>query len=450
MRAGHRRAWALRVLLLSAGAVACGRGAAFDGPAVVRGHADLRMSGDGRVVPLAVDRGTPLGLCLEVPQSRDTSAWRAVLTFDGRESPEGLALPAARIGHTVCFEGRLPEGQRPSPAVNVCGRVVDAYDGAGLRLPCRRVAFDPAKAEARRELMQSRAALLAREPDRAGALVADLDALAQRAASRGLPMLAANLQLIAVHALTREGTPDALQAAGKRLRELPGWLESPEASGIGAVAALQRAELHLAAGPDYGRAWASLAEAERRFLRVARPERFTVTMKQAAILSRMGETGEAVRRLRTSLADCDARPCDAELLAQARSELAWMVSLDPDATASALADAEADLEAARARLPAASYPLEHAVQVVNLAYLQLRRGKDPRPLLDEAGHLLRRPAAAGAQTSHLLDWVQLFEGLHALAAGLPLRLPRAAQGPCGKRGIGPRLQRPAFLESAER
>jgi hypothetical protein len=405
------------VALLVLSGASCRR-APLDVAAVVRGNPDLVVKSDGSVNPLLLQADATVGLCLEIGDTRDTSAWRGVLSVDGRESSTGLVPPAARLGRTLCFEGTLPQGLKPAGEAEVCGRIVDGYDGSERRMPCRSVALDFARGRVRAELMESRTAILTRAPQTSNsATVEELDALAREADARGLPVLAVNLRLIAVHFLTMEATPAALQAALRRLSELPPWVERPEASGVGAVVALQWADLHLALGPDYEQAWRVLVKAEERFLRLARPERFTVTMKQANILARLGATREACQRLRASIADCEALRCNPELLAQARGELAWLTSLDPDATGAELAEAEAGLEAARDRLTVKTHPLEHALQVVNLAYLQVRRSQDPQPLLREARALLEAAPERAGEVGLLLDWVGLITGLQALSSG---------------------------------
>src|SRR5581483_9310888 len=106
------------------------------------------------------------GLCLVPPAAADTSRWEAVLTFDGEESPAGLAAPAARAGSTLCFDGALPARLRASSRIALCGRLVDRFDGTERRLPCREIAYQPADApplerleDRFQELVAARAAL---------------------------------------------------------------------------------------------------------------------------------------------------------------------------------------------------------------------------------------------------------------------------------------------------
>ena len=106
------------------------------GPPVVRGHEEVRLNAGGGVVPLILPSDREIGLCLEVAASQDTSAWRMTLLFGGRPSPSGPVAAAARSGSTLCFDAALP-APLPSGPLEVCGRVVDEFDGTDYRLPCR-------------------------------------------------------------------------------------------------------------------------------------------------------------------------------------------------------------------------------------------------------------------------------------------------------------------------
>ena len=412
--------WTAAAVVLAAG---CGP-PVVDLPVTVRGHLELRIGDRGETAPLLLglreDAGEgDVGLCVTLPDARDTSRWEGTLRFDGRPSPTGAGPPAARLGRTLCFDGRVPADLEPSAALPLCLEVHDLYDGSRFRLPCAAVAYLPRRTEAFRAATARRAALLARIGDlSAGELSAELDALATEVAGDGFPMMAVNLELIAVHYLTQQGTAESRTEAQRRLTSLPDWVERPEAGTVGATVAFQRAELQRTAGAGEA-AWRHLEEADRRFLRLASPRRFTVAMRQASMLARRGAGREARRLLRSALADCRRlAACPAEVEVQAQSDLAWYVALDPDATEQELEEAARTFEEAAARLAAGRFVRERAIQRINHGFVLLRLGRDPAPHLAAARELLAE-GGDGELTRRLLDWTELAAGLHALGGGDP-------------------------------
>ena len=379
-------------------------------PAILRGHEEVEVRPDGSLVPWAVDPAKPVGLCLEVPASTDTSRWEARLTVADRPSPAGFAPPAARAGGTVCFEGTLPPGLSTGET-ELCGKLVDRFDGSERRLPCRalRVGGDGGL---RKELLGRLGTLVEGSADEPlPAFLGKLDALAAQARSSRLPLLEVRFTLVGAHFLTREGTPEALAEAGRRLGRLPRWLEREEASRSGALAAYQRAELDVARG-ELAAAWEAFGRAGRRYGRVADPNGFTVTMQQADLLSRAGAPREALERLRAALADCGARrPCDPVLLPYGRLQLAWLILLDPDASPAELAEAAASLESGLREIEDDGDPAESATHWINLAHLEVRRGRGPGPALARARGLL---AGMASGAGPLAGWADLVEGLGAL------------------------------------
>lgn len=404
-------------VLLGLALTACGDPPTFDVPTVVRGHQEVVARTDGTLLPLLLGTDSAPGLCLQVPAATDTSRWEARLLVDGRPSPTGFAPPAARMGRILCFDGSLPAGVCGSGERQLCAEVVDRFDDSRFLTPCRRIRCELRTASFMK-LQEELAALLAARPSQPLMSFLDsLDELAHRARQRGYPLLAGRLALIAVYFLRREGDAEHRRRALARFEALPTWLREPEASGLAAQAAYERAWIELGPGGSLSRAWELLGEAEERYLKVAHPQRFTVAMAQAEILARVGAAQEAASRLRAALADCERSPCDPNLLPYGPGQLAWLLLLDPDASEAELAEAEAGLRQLLESLEPRREPLERANQLVNLAYLEVRRQHQPLAALAEARELLAAGEGGRARARRLLAWSELVEGLAALDAG---------------------------------
>jgi hypothetical protein len=387
------------------------------GPPVVRGHGEVRLAAAGEVVPLILPSDREIGLCLEVAASRDTSSWRTTVSFAGRPSPSGAVAAAARSGQTVCFDAAPPAALPPGP-LEICGRLVDEFDGTEHQVPCR-PAFYLGDDAVYREIAARRGEVVrqAYRFDDIGQLLEHLDATARDAQDEGFLLSGVRAALISVHFLTLEGTPAALGEARRRLAGLPAWLDQPAACHQAALAAYQRALLDLDSQRRLEAAWSHLADADRLFQRIADPKRFTVTMEQASILHQIGATAEAIRRLRDALAECVPGRCPADLLAAGQSNLAWLILLNPEASDEELDEAEAYLRRGLARLASGEDPLELANRRVDLAYLAVRRGEDPGELLAAARDALAAPQLGTERAQDLRDWAALVEGAAALAGG---------------------------------
>lgn len=402
------------LLLLTAG---CSREPArLDVPVVVRGHQEVAVAADGTLTPLVLGADRKLGLCLEVPAAMDTSRWEAALTLDGRASRTGFAPPTARLGQAVCFDTSPPQGLPTQADLELCGRLIDRFDGTVWRLPCRAVRFQ-ADDKVYKELDTAIDAAAGRLDGGLEPLLAALEAFAARAREAGFPLLAVRTELVAVHYLTVEGTPAALRQARQRLDRLPAWLAQDAVSRRGAQLAQQRAQLVLAEGGPPRAVWQELAEAERRYLRIASRDRFTVTMLQSDLLAQAGAAPEAAERLRTALDECGRMTCLPEFLNYGRLQLAWLLLLDPDATPASLEEAGRTLTAGLAALPPEGDPVERANQLVNSAYLQVRLSRDPGPPLRHAREVLAATRSGGERRGLLLAWADLVEGLAALDRG---------------------------------
>ncbi|MCB1057735.1 MAG: CHAT domain-containing protein [Acidobacteria bacterium] len=402
-----------------------------DVPTTVRGHQEVVLLPDGSLEALFLGEGATAGLCAEVPATTDTSRWQVELTFDGRPSADGYQASTQRMGTTVCFDGHWPDaGVIADGEVELCARGVDRFDDRRFRWPCQRVrrrvdATDHRALEARLE------ALFSRTGESVDGWLPQLDELAAAAHRRGFPLFEVRLELIAVHFLTLEGRPQDLADARRRLEALPTWLDLPEASARGAQAAYQRGIFALDAEGHLDEAWTQLAAAERRYRRIADADHFLATVQQAAILSQLGVSDEAVDRLGHAIDECASFPCDRDLLAHAEGELAWLILLDPYAGGEELTRAGGYLAAGLETLDSARYPLEVANQLVNLAYLETRQGRSPEEALARAEALL--PAGDSSEgATRLRDWARLVRGLAALDGE---RAERAAElcGPLGAR-----------------
>lgn len=393
------------------------------GPPTLRGHEEVILEDDGSLLPLIVSDGGKIGLCLGVDPSRDTSRWKMTLTFDGRPSPSGPVAAAARSGATVCFDAKPPP-ELPEVTFDVCGALADEFDGSRYRVPClplRRLADDSAY----HALMTVRNRLLQRAQAQeltTGELLVQLDGVAEMGAEHGFALFGVQVALIAVHFLTLEGTPAALAEAERRLAALPSWLDRPAARHQAALASYQRALFDLDARGAIDEAWSELAKADARFREIADPKRFTVTMAQASILHHVGAADEAIRRLREALEECEPRirEDDRVLLEAGKSNLAWLILLNPDASAEELREAKLYLGDGLS----GDDRLEQANRLLDLAYLDVRLGREP------GEHLVRaRDVLAGLQLGEehgrrLAAWADLVEGAAALELG---RAPRALE-----------------------
>jgi hypothetical protein len=388
----------------------------LDVPVVLRGHTEIALEADGTLIPRLFSAGRP-GLCLEVDTTLDTSLWEMELSFNGLPSPSGLEAPAARSATTLCFDGDLPP-ELPEGSVTVCGKVIDGFNGKALRVPCLPALYTkiPAAYEQTKSALQE---VLKKAYDLSSSeLVGELDPIRDQAQQDGLPLLSIQVTLITAHFLTLEGTAEALAEVDRRFNTLPPWLDAPEASNHGAMAAYQHALLQLDTGRRLEDAWIELGRADRRFRRIADPKRFTVTMVEASILHQVGAGSEATRRLRSALAESEKLGATARLLKAGRGNLAWFILLNPHASLAELDEAEAYLGTLE---DSNTDPIELANRQVDLAYLEVRRGRSPQHFLTVARQLLDDVALAADHVRHLRDWADLVEGSAALARGDTVR-----------------------------
>jgi DNA-directed RNA polymerase specialized sigma24 family protein len=415
LRAGAWLPALAAVALLSSFASAC-RQPALPVQVVARGHQDVVLE-SGKPRPLVLGSRGKIGLCFSAPAGEDTSRWEAELTFDGEESPTGFAAAAARTGSTLCFDGAVPPRLRASSRVALCGRLVDRFDGEKRRLPCRDIAYRPDQ-KGFDQLAQRVKALVAEQPSLPlGEFLRRLDQLADSALP-SLQLTAARLELVTTHFLMLEGTPGALAEARRRLSRLPRWLGEDAALERAVQASYQRGRLELAGGSRTA-AWLAFREAEERAVRIADPTLLEVVLQQADLLSQAGAPDEALQRVQAVLGQCGSLGCRPESVAYARMQLAWLTLLHSDATPEQLAAARSGLRAALPAVPAERDPYEAANQRINLAYLELRTGGDPRTLLQTARRLAASPGTGRGGRQTLEGWSSLLAGLAAIERGEP-------------------------------
>ena len=400
-----------------------------------RGHQELRLRDNAPPLPCVLRREGPVGVCLTVPATTDTSQWEAHLWFDpGTPSTSSSAFrpPTTRMGTTVCFDVPLPDvaasGRLPEE-VRLCGEIRDRYDATTARLPCATFAQRDEASAYDGLLGSMRATLGRREKSRTADLVAELDAIGGRARAQGFPLLELRLRLVSVYFLRRAGTSESIREARDRLERMPPWLDTPAAASWAAQVAYERATLALAVGTDLEGAWMDLRHAEASDRRIADPKLVTVIMKQSEVLARVGAVEEARERLRLAIAGCGETPCEPSLVPSAENTLAWLMLQDPDAGDASLGTAEELLTKARAAASRATDPLEAANVAINLAYAQARRRRDPRPALRDARHLIDAAGPGDAARARWLsDWSLEVEGESALALGKS----HEALGLCGR------------------
>ena len=399
---------------------------------VMRGHEEVSLRDDGRMIPLFIYGSGKIGLCLRVAPSQDTSLWRMSISFGGRPSPTGPVAPAARSGPTVCFDAEPPAGLPHDVEIDVCAELVDQFDGTRYRVPCQ-----PARHLADGTDFRALLTVRNRLTRRAYAqelsttdLLHQLDGVTQMAEEHGFALFGVQVTLIAVHFLTNEGTPEALEEAGKRLAELPDWLAESSACHQAALAHYQRGIFYLDAQNRVDDGWAELAKADEHFRHIADPKRFTVAMAQATILHQVGAVDEAITRLRDALEECQPRvqEQDRPLLEVGKSNLAWLILLNPDAGEDELNEAETFLRAGLERSAASEDRLELANRYLDVAYLEVRRGEDSRQMLRKAREVLATAQLGTQRGRQLSAWADLVEASAALAR----RDSQAALELCGQ------------------
>ncbi|MCB1034012.1 MAG: CHAT domain-containing protein, partial [Acidobacteria bacterium] len=376
----------------------------------VFGHQEILWQ-DGEVLPVFFGTEHRVGLCLSLPPSVDTSQWRLRLIFEGEVPEPELQAPTAQLGEVVCFDRRL-SGVRRAETRKLCPMLEDGYDGRRRRLACTAVRFEP-EAGAFRQLESEILGFAAGE-DVAKTLRA-LESLADRAKRQDWRLLEVRSRLIEVHHLGRDGSSESLARAREILAALPAWLSLPEASALGGDAAYQEATFELQLGQDLGRSWRLLQQAEERYRRIRHSKRLIVSAAKAEILSRLGASREAGEMLEEALATCRGCPCHPALVPAVESQLAWTLLQDPEASAADLARVEEIVERVLARRH--SDPLELGNDLLHLAYLQLRQGRDPVAVLTRVRRHLRTAGELGARARLLQAWSDALEGSSLVARG---------------------------------
>ncbi|MES1240438.1 MAG: CHAT domain-containing protein, partial [Acidobacteriota bacterium] len=130
------------------------------------------------------------------------------------------------------------------------------------------------------------------------------------------------------------------------------------------------------------------------------------------------------------LGQCASLGCRPESEAYARMQLAWLTLLHADATPEQLETARSGLRAAMSAVPIERDPYEAANQRINLAYLDLRTGRDPRALIQAARRIAASPGTGSGGRRTLDNWSSLLAGLAAVERGEP----RTALAECGSIG----------------
>ncbi|MEM7048490.1 MAG: CHAT domain-containing protein [Acidobacteriota bacterium] len=389
--------------------LACQPAPDLDLPVVIRNHQEVVVLSNAELLPLFLLPESRPSLCLQPAATADTSRWEMRLSFAGMPLNQDFRPPVARMATVLCFEGQLPSVLLSGREGDLCGELIDRFDGSRYRTPCRRIGFRPALPYA--EFRRDRAALL-RSASAIGLdrFLERWDAL-NRQNRQSFPLAAVQLDLVAVHFLREAGSRESQVEARRRLRALPAWLEQSEASGIAAEALREQALLELVFG-NPAAAWGLLSRAERSATRVAYRKRFMITVSQAELLARQGAVDEAIDRLRAALDDCRFAPCDDALLPSAYGQLAWLMQFQQRISDDELAAAESVVRQALERLPGHA-PLERVNQMLNLALLRVRRGLDPGAELERARALLGEMVDEGEMHRRRRAWIELVAGLAA-------------------------------------
>ena len=384
---------------------------------IPRGHSEVVLEAAGSaarapLAPLFLGLENKAGLCFEIAAGQDVSRWQGRLHFG--ESASEWQDPAFRSGQLLCFGALLPRDWAGVPgrrAFELGAEIRDELAGKNLYTPRLRAYFEPDQATAR-ALEADKQSLLASAYQRpVAALVGDLDRLADSAEQRLLPLAAVQIRLIAVHFLMRQGGSGPLEEAAARLDQLPRWLESPVAGYFGAVAEYQAGLFAGENGSDQV-AWERIARADSRLRQMGLP-RLSTAVDLAKRLARVGDLSEARARVESALAECaGASRCNADLLALAKADLAWLILQDGAADPAELDRAETLLGEVLAT-PGID-GLNRANAFLSLAYRHLLAGRDAAPALAAAAALLEG-GESSARRSYYRQWQELLGGLGALA-----------------------------------
>ncbi len=433
---------ALAFTLVAASSLASGCSTGEPLPAGVevalRGHFEGVPTPDGGVIPVFDLDQPKLSVCLGTPPEIDTSRWVARLGLGGRGahsvSEAEWTEPSVRQEATLCFFRELstepdsPDSKAaanaqsaPAPAneTELCFELRDAYDDRSFQRVCRPCHFRTKKTEIA-ALIEARQKLLASGWAERGFLpwLDELEALAARSDQAQAPFFATQLRLIGVDLARRQGDARVFERGRRLLAALPRWLEHSEASDLGGQAAYVAAEFALAEGRPLAESWAALREADRRYLRIASDLRFTVAMRQGAILGEMGAAREGAARIRRALAERTPPKEGAieDLVAAAEGELAWLLLLDPQAPPEDFAEAAELIERASRRKAQLKDPVEDANLALNRAYLALRAHQLPTVETElRSARSALAAASPSARRDTLAAWADLLGGLAAEA-----------------------------------
>ncbi len=444
-RPGRRplqRSAGVAALVLMLGATACAPPSPTEpalAPTTTKGHQEVVVLADGSLAPLILDTSRSFGLCYPTDPSVDTSTWTLEIHFDGEPAQEGPRAATERSDVVLCFKGTptasWAEGleekeealasESPGVEISVCGRLIDQFSQTERNAGCVQAFVRPddtleALKTKRREILQT-------SWDRPiDELLPKLDGLASELEQHRFPQLRVNVEMTAVHFLSRDGSQASLEEAQRRLDHLPPWLGQPFSEHTAATAFYQKAMFLRDSGARPAESWAALKQAEALYGRIARP-RLYAAHAMAQIVAAAGAVNEAQERLRSALAECAPLPpgtdsrCNPALEANARGTLAWMSLLDGSSRKPELQAAERFLTEALGSSDDWD-PLEVANRRLDLAYLSLRLGQDVDAPLKAADEVLERNTAGdqdgapqdGARHLHLARWRDLIEGLAAV------------------------------------
>jgi len=374
-------------------------------------HQAIRV-GD-RVVPRIMGLENKLGLCLKLPSGCDASQWAAEIAMGGILTP--LAAPAFQAGDVVCFEASIPPDLPPG-SFELCGVVVDRYDGARASVPCQTLYFDPDTGDYERLMADFYQVGMSYGSKGASWALVELDEIARSAAEQGLLLLPVRCALLAAYLLEQQGDEASLAEARRRLGSLPSWL-GDEGFGAWLARALHEdAKLEMRPGENVGAAWEKLVQAESLLRRTAEADWIGFVQTKTDLLARLGRPREAQQELRSAIELCQSLPgeCRPGFLDLAFSQFVWLAIQNLDASPSELREIDAWLSGQKI---GETFNLsEKANYWINRAHLKVLIGENPESFLDEAKGCLA-DVQSPARRSFLQGWSRLVEALDAFRLG---------------------------------
>ncbi|ANM29800.1 hypothetical protein ABI59_09745 [Acidobacteria bacterium Mor1] len=382
-----------------------------------KGHAELDRRAGGGWAPFYPLSQRPVAICLDAPALRDTSGWKLSLAlgqYPAAEAP--LHAPSQRLGNTLCFEYSMPDDGGEGWQ-QLCPLLVDDFDGRRAAIPCLDFRFssrDPgyyAQLDGFNRLMKQSNDLTTAD------LLARLESMERDAEEAGFPFLSLRCRLTAAYFARRSGEIPIDRMVSELRSARPDWLGRNHSEKWSAVYAYELAALLAEEGHGLQEAWNELRHAEEMYRRIGDPDALSVSMLQADILARVGAPEEGIVRLERALELCEGAPCRRSLVTGASSTLTWLTLQDPLSTRPRLERVASIQREAIDSLESQGTPIELGNAAINLAFVNVRLGGDPRPALLQAEAALNATGGEAGRSLRLQSWAVGVRAQHGLQRG---------------------------------